>query len=86
MQSRYASVLKQFCFTKNGSIFNFPQKLQNTKMLYPKTVLDRAILMNFYNHMVSVESSHANFQNIFVSPKIVAILNFQIFCKNCKTQ
>ena len=23
---------------------------------------------------------------MFVSPKLVAILNFQIYCKNCKTQ
>ena len=49
-------------------------------------MLDRAISMNFLNHKVSLQSSHAKFQKNFVSPKMVAILNFRIFYKNCKTE
>ena len=44
-----------------------------------KTVLDRAISTKFLTHRVSLQSSHPNFQNIFVSPKMAAILNFRIF-------
>ena len=33
-----------------------------------------------------MQSSHAYFQKNFLSPKMAAILNFRIFCKNCKTQ
>ena len=66
---------------------NFFAKITKHKNAYiSKTVLDRAILGKFLNHMVSLQSSHANFQKKFVSPKMAAILNFQIFCKNCKTQ
>ena len=51
-----------------------------------KTVLDRAISTKFLTRRVSLRSTYANFQKIFVSPKMAAILNFRIFHKNCKTQ
>ena len=50
-----------------------------------KTLLDRAISTKFLTYRVSLQSSHANFQKHFVSQKMAAILNFQIFRKNCKT-
>ena len=46
-----------------------------------KTVLDRVISTKFLTHRVSLQSSHLNFQNIFVAPKMAAILNFLIFRK-----
>ena len=80
---------KNFCLTKNGGHFeflNFSQKIAKHKNAYiSKTVLDRAISTKFLTHRVSFESSHANFQKNFVSPKMAAILNFRIFHKNCKT-
>ena len=36
----------------------------------------------FLTCWVSLQSSHANFQNIFVSPNIADIFNFLIFCKH----
>ena len=53
-------------------------------LISDKTVLDRVISTKFLTHRVSLLSSHLNFQNIFVSPKMVAILNFLIFHKKCK--
>ena len=59
------------------SIFKFFAKIAKHKNAYiSKTVLDRAISTKLLNHRVSLQSSHANFQNIFVSPKVAAILNF----------
>ena len=37
------------------------------------------ILMKFLTHRVSLQSSHLDFPKIFVSPKMAAILNIQIF-------
>ena len=48
-------------------------------------MLDRAISTKLLTHRVSLQSSYPNFQKNFVSPKMAAILNFQIFRKNCKT-
>ena len=65
-----------------AAILNFRifQKIAKHKNAYiSKTVLDRVISMKFFNHRVSLQSSHANFQKNFVSPKMVAILNFR-FC------
>ena len=75
-------------FKKNGSFefSNFSQNCKTQKCLYRKAVLDRLISTKFLTHRVSLQSSHLNFQNIFVSPKMVAILNFLIFHKKCKTQ
>ena len=50
------------------------------------TVRDRAISSKFSTHGVSKECNLCNFQKIFPSPKMVAILNFRIFAKNGKTQ
>ena len=50
------------------------------------TMRDRAILSKFSTHRVPQESTLANFQKIFLSLKMTAILNFQIFAKNGKTQ
>ena len=51
-----------------------------------KTVLDRAIPMEFLTHRVSLHSSHPSLPKNYVSLNMVAILIFRIFCKNCKTQ
>ena len=50
------------------------------------TVRDRAISSKFSTHRVSREGTPCNFQKIFPSPKLAAILNFRIFAKNGKTQ
>ena len=42
---------------------------------------DRAISSEFSTHRVSKECTLGNFQKIFPSPKMVAILNFRIFAK-----
>ena len=68
-------------------ILEFFTKIAKHKNTYiSKTVLDRAISTKFLTHRVSLESSHPNFQNNFVSTKMAAILNFRIFRKKCKTQ
>ena len=46
-----------------------------------KTVVDGVNSTKFLTCWVSLQSSHANFQNIFVSPNIADILNFRILCK-----
>ena len=45
-------------------------------------MLDGANSTKFLTCWVSLQSSHANFQNIFVSPNIADILNFRIFAKH----
>ena len=72
-----------------AAILNFRifRKIAKHKNAYiSKTVLDRAISTKFLTHRVSLESSYPNFEKIFLSPKMAAILNFRIFRKNCKTQ
>ena len=49
-----------------------------------KTVLYGANSTKFLTCWVSLQSSHANFPNIFVSPNIADIFNFLIFCKTQK--
>ena len=46
-----------------------------------KTVLDRAISTKFLTHRISLQSSHASFQNNVVLPKMAAILNFRILAQ-----
>ena len=76
---------KNFCLPKNGGHFEFSKFLQNTKMLISrKHVLYGANSTKFLTCWVSLQSSHANFQNVFVSPNIADILNFWIFCKTQK--
>ena len=75
---------KKFLLSKMAAILNFFAKTAKHKNAYiSKTVRDKLISANFFNHRVSLQSSHPNFQQSFVSPKMVAILNFQ---KNCNTQ
>ena len=47
-------------------------------------MLDRAISTKFLTRRVYLRSSFPNFQKIFVSPKMAAILNFRIFRKIAK--
>ena len=47
-----------------------------------KTVLDGANSTTFLTCWISLQSTHANFQNIFVSPNIAAI--FEFFAKIAK--
>ena len=81
---------KNFPLPKNGGHFefsNFCQKWQNTKIpSISLTVRNRAISSKFSTHRVSKECTLCNFQKIFPSPKMAAILNFRIFAKNGKTQ
>ena len=48
------------------------------------TVRDRAISSKCLIRWVSMECTLVNFQKIFPSPKMSAILNFRIFAKNGK--
>ena len=50
------------------------------------TVRDRAISAKFSTQGVSKKCTLCNFPKIFPSPHMAAILNFQIFAKNGKTQ
>ena len=50
------------------------------------TVRDRAISSKFSTPRVYEECTIVDFQKIFPSPKMAAILNFRIFAKNGKTQ
>ena len=72
---------KKFCLPKNGGHFEFSKFSQNTKMLISRKLcyMERT---KFLTCWVSLQSSHANFQNIFVSSNIADILNFRIFAKH----
>ena len=72
-----------------AAILNFRnfRKIAKHKNAYiSKTVLDRAISTKFLTRRISLRGTFPNFQKIFVSPKMAAILNFRNFRKNCKTQ
>ena len=63
---------------------NFQKKIfwtpKNCKNAYiSKTMLDRGILTKFLTRRLSLQSSYANFQKNFVSPKMAAILSFANF-------
>ena len=78
-------VFKNFCLTKNGGDFEFLEVFAKHKNAYiSKTVLDGANSTKFLTCWISLQSSHANFQNIFVSPNIAAILNFLQKLQNTK--
>ena len=66
----------------NFRIFRKIAKHKNTYI--SKTVLDRAISTKFLTHKVSLQSVHPNFQKIFVSPKMAAILSFSQKLQNTK--
>ena len=78
-RSSYPNSEKIFVSPKMPAILNFRifRKIAKHKNAYiSKTVIDRAISTKFFTHRVSLQSSHANFQKKFVSPKMAAILNF----------
>ena len=78
---------KYFPLPKNGGHFEFLPKMAKHKFAsISLTVRDRAISSKFSTHRVSKECNICNFQKIFPSPKMAAILNFRIFAKNGKTQ
>ena len=78
---------KNFPLPKNGGHFEFLPKMAKHKFAsISLTVRDRAISSKFSTHRVSKECNLYNFQKIFPSPKMPAILNFRIFAKNGKTQ
>ena len=88
LRSSYPNFEKNFVSPKMAAILNFRifAKIAKHKNAYiSKTGLDRVISTKFLTHRVSLQSSHANFQKNFLSPKMAAILNFRIFRKNCKT-
>ena len=64
---------------KMAAILNFRIFAKNGKTqicFYSLTVRDRAISAKFSTHRVSKQCNLCNFQNIFPSPKMAAILNF----------
>ena len=50
------------------------------------TVRDKAMSSKFSTHRVSKKCTLGNFQKIFASLHMAAILNFRIFAQNGKTQ
>ena len=72
-----AAILNFRIFAKNG---------KTQICFYLLKCVDRAILSKFSTNRVSKECTLCNFQKIFPSPKMAAILNFRIFAKNDKTQ
>ena len=78
---------KYFPLPKNGGHFEFLPKMAKHKFAsISLTMRDRAISSKFSTHRVSKECNLCNFQKIFPSPKMAAILNFRIFAQNGKTQ
>ena len=76
---------KNFPLPKNCGNFEFSPKMAKNKFAsISLTVRDRAISSKFSTHRVSKECNLCNFQKIFPSPKMAAILNFRIFAKNAK--
>ena len=71
-----------------AAILNFefwPKMAKHKFASISLTVRDRAISSKFLTHRVSKECTLCNFQQIFPSPKMAAILNFRIFAQNGKT-
>ena len=68
-------------------IFEFLPKMAKHKFAsISLTMRDRAISSKFSTHRLSGKCTLGNFQKIFLSPKMAAILYFRIFAKNGKTQ
>ena len=68
-----------------AAILNFRFFAKMTKHKFASlslSVRDRAISSKFSTHRVSTKCTLGNFQKIFPSPKMVAILNFRIFAKS----
>ena len=67
--------------------FEFLPKMAKHKIAsISLTVRDRAISSKLSNNRVSKKCTLCNFQKIFPSPHMAAILNFRIFPQNGKTQ
>ena len=81
---------KKFPLPKNGGHFEFfeflPKMAKHKFASISLTVRDRVISSKFSTHRVYEHCILDNFQKIFPSPKMAAILNFRIFAKNGKTQ
>ena len=78
---------KNFPLTKNGGHFEFSPKMAKHKFAsISLTMQDRAIPSKFSTHRVSDQCTLGNFQKISPSPKMAAILNFQIFAKKMAKQ
>ena len=78
---------KIFPSPKMAAILNFRIFAKMAKHKFASislTVRDRAISSKFSTHWVSKECNLSNFQKIFPSPKMAAILNFRIFAKMAK--
>ena len=75
---------KIFVSPKMVAILNFQSFCKTQKCLYLENRAICSELNKFWTCWVSLQSSHANFQNIFVSPNIADIFNFFIFCKTQK--
>ena len=68
---------KNFPLPKNGGRFEFLPKMAKHKFAsISLTVRDRAILLKFSTHRVCKQCNLCNFQNIFPSLTMAAILNF----------
>ena len=84
----FAIFKKIFPSPKMAAILNFRIFAKMAKHKFASislTVRDRAISSKFSTHRVSKECTLCNFQKIFPSPKMAAILIFRIFAKNRKT-
>ena len=98
-QCTLGSFQKMFPLPKNGGHFEFLPKMEKHK--FPSislTVQDRMILSKFSTHRVSNQCTLGNFQKMFLSPNMAAILNskhfslpkngshfeFSNFCQKCE--
>ena len=76
---------KHFLTPKMAAILNFLPKMQKHKFAsICLSMRDRAISLKFSTQRVSYQTTLCNFQKNFLSPKMAAILNLQIFAKKCK--
>ena len=80
---------KKFPSPKKAAILNFRIFAKNGKTQTCFYLLNRARYSDFikiFDSQLSEKCTVGSFQKIFPSPKMAAILNFQIFAKNGKTQ
>ena len=84
----YWQFSKKFSSPQKSGHFEFLPKMEKRKFASIfLTVRDRAISSKFSPYRVSKTCTIGNFQKKkFLSPKMAAILTFQIFTKNAKTQ
>ena len=90
VQNRVISVkFSSHGVSKKCTLDNFQKNFPLPKMEKHKfalTVQYRVISVKFSTHRVSKKCTIGDFQKIFLFPKLAAILNFQIFAKNRKTE